>query len=234
MTQADIFVRKIAAQLKNVEQVLRTHPYVQAFRDGSASPEALVPFVGHQYHLLNADSGAAARLLARLDGELAGDVVRGFLRGGSASPARIPVMAASLGLSEADLRAYEPSAQGFAFGAYISLLFSQGTAAEVMCGLLVNKPAWGRNCEVIGRALRETYGWPKEATAFLDGYAAIPPFDQEALPVIQAGLDRGEDPRRIARVARLIQGYEAMFWDAVAAEAGHSLTSNRAARRLST
>ena len=226
MTQADTFVRKIAAQLKDVEQALDSHPYIQAFRDGSASPEALGPFVGHQYHLLNADSGSAARLLERLDGELTGEVVRGFLRGGLDGPARVLVMAAPLGLSDAGLRAYEPSAEGFAFGAYMSLLFSRGTAAEVMCGLLVNLPVWGRNCAVIGRALRETYGWPPEATAILDGYAALPPFDQDALPVIQAGLDRGEDPRRIARVARLIQGYEVMFWDAVAAEAGHSLTSN--------
>jgi hypothetical protein len=35
----------------------------------------------------------------------------------------------------------------------------------------------------------------------------------EALAVIDAGLARGIEPRLMARAARLLQGYELMYWD---------------------
>ena len=233
MTQADILVRKTAGGLKDVEQAVREHLYVRAFRDGRASVEALVPFIGHQYRILKADCRSASQLLQRVEGEEMGDFARRFLQGGLAARERLPAMAREIGLSEADLQAYEPSSEGVAYGAYISLLFNQGTAAEIMCALLVNLPTWRGNCRVLGRALRETYGWPSEATALLDGFAAIPSFDTEALPVIQAGLNRNESPNAIARAARLVQGYERMFWDAITAEAGQALAENRPRLKLS-
>ena len=179
-----------------------------------------MPFLGHQYHIAHADARSGALLVHRFDDSPAGGFCRGFLQGGFEALVAIPVMAEKAGLSEADLRAYEPSAEGFAYAAYVRLLASQGTATEVMCGFLVNLPAWGHNCGEIGRGLRENYGWPHGATAFVDAFAALPSFEDEALPVIQAGLDGGENPELIARVARLIQSYEKMFWDAMAAEAG--------------
>ena len=218
--QAAQLVRQITADLSGVAQALRMHPYPQAFRAGSASVEALVPFLGHQYHIVHADIRSAALLVHRFDDSLAGGFCRRFLQGGFAGRVGIPDMAEKIGLSEADLQAYEPSAEGFAYGAYVSLLASHGTVAEVTCGLLVNLPAWSFNCGEIGQGLRENYAWPQQATAFVDAFAAIPAFDDEALPVIQAGLDRGESPERIARVARLIQSYEKMFWNAMAKEAG--------------
>jgi hypothetical protein len=131
-----------------------------------------VPFLGHQYHVAHADARSGALLVHCFDDSPAGGFCRGFLQGGFEALVAIPVMAEKAGLSEADLRAYEPSAEGFAYA------------------------------------------------AFVDAFAALPSFDDEALPVIQAGLDRGENPELIARVARLIQSYEKMFWDAMAAEAG--------------
>ena len=219
-TQAENLVRRIAADLSDVERALRAHPYARAFRGGTAPVEAIVPFLGHQYHVAHADVRSGALLVHRFDGGPAGGFCRGFLQGGFEALTEIPVMAEKAGLSEADLRAYEPGAAGFAYAAYVGLLAAHGTAAEVMCGFLVNLPAWGFNCGEIGQGLRENYGWPDRATAFVDAFAALPSFDDEALPVIQAGLDRGESPEHIARVARLIQSYERMFWDAMAAEAG--------------
>ncbi len=233
MTQAEYLVRQITEDLKDVEQAIRANPYPQAFRNGDAGIDALVPFIGHQYHMHNADPVAAAPVFERLDPGLSGTFIRGFVQGAHASRARIPIMAKQIGWSEADLRAYEPSAEGFAYCTYLSLLLHASTAAEVLCGLLVNLPAWNANCGDIGQGLRDNYGWPVEATAFVDSYAEMPAFDKEALPVIQAGLDQGEDPNNIARVARLIQSYEKMFWDAVAAEAGLALSDNQSALRLS-
>jgi len=72
----------------------------------------------------------------------------------------------------------------------------------------------------MSKALRETYGFSSEETAFLDGFADLPPFEEEAIEIIQHGLDNGLEPKAIHRGARLFQGYEKMFWDTMAQVAG--------------
>jgi len=48
----------------------------------------------------------------------------------------------------------------------------------------------------------------------------MPSFEQEALGIIQNGLDRGVPARLIHLAARMLQSYELMFWDAMAGAAG--------------
>ena len=43
-----------------------------------------------------------------------------------------------------------------------------------------------------------------------------PKFEQEALCIIQNGLDRGVSARLIRRAARMLQSYELMYWDTLA------------------
>ena len=130
------------------------------------------------------------------------------------------VLAAKLAMHERDLAAYEPTALGFAYGCYLMWLANHGTAAEIMCGVLVNFADLGANCAGIGEGLRAHYACDKADTAFVDGFAELPSFREDALPVIQEGLDRGEDPDTIHRKARLFQAYEKMFWDDMARAAG--------------
>lgn len=220
MTQAEILVRQIHDDLSAVEESLRAHPYPLGFHDGSLSPDALTPFLGHQYHIAFSDLRSAALAIHRFGDQASATFFKGFLDGEFAALDGIRAMAQKIGLSEADLVAYEPSAEGFAYGAYVCHQANHGSAAEIMCGFLVNLAAWGHNCGQIGEGLRAHYGWGPGDTAFVDSFAALPSFEDQALPVIQEGLDHGEDPVRIARTARLIQSYEKMFWDAMAKEVG--------------
>ena len=55
-----------------------------------------------------------------------------------------------------------------------------------------------------------------EAVSFFDLFANLPPADDTALAVIQGGLDRGVASALIERAARLLQGYELMYWDTMA------------------
>ena len=48
----------------------------------------------------------------------------------------------------------------------------------------------------------------------------MPSFEQEALGIIQNGLDRGVPARLIHRAARMLQNYELMYWDAMAGATG--------------
>ena len=222
MTTAEILVDQVSLDLALVEAELRTHRYVAAVADGSCSRAGLQAFVGTQYHLADSDTRSIALLIHRFGDRPIAGFFRDVLTGEFAAHDGIEVLGRKLGMTRADLEAYEPSAQGFAYGAYLLWLTNHGSAAEVMCGMLVNFAAWGANCARMGEGLRAHYDCTPADTAFVDGFAALPSFRPEALPVIQDGLDRGEDPLRIRRTARLFQAYEMMFWDAMAEAAGLS------------
>jgi hypothetical protein len=70
------------------------------------------------------------------------------------------------------------------------------------------------------KALHEKYGIAPSALGFFDLFANMPSFEQEALSIIQNGLDRGVSTPFIHRAARMLQSYELMFWDAMAGAAG--------------
>jgi len=70
------------------------------------------------------------------------------------------------------------------------------------------------------KALDEKYSFAPSSLAFLDLFANMPSFEQAALGIIQNGLDRGITAELIQRATRMLQGYELMFWDAMANAAG--------------
>ena len=220
MTTAEDLVRLVEQDLQAVEADLRAHPYVAAVVAGDCPLAGLQAFVGTQYHLANSDARSIALMVHRFGDRPLSGFLSDVLTGEFAARAGIVVLAKKLEMSEADLKAYEPTALGFAYGCYLLWLSAHGSAAEIMCGMLVNFAAWGANCARMGEGLRAHYGCSREDTGFVDGFAELPSFAPEALPVIQAGLDHGEDPERIRRAARLFQAYEKMFWDDMARAAG--------------
>lgn len=220
MVRAGEVMRETREALAQAEDDIRRHPYTAALAAGRVSTDALRAFPGHQFHMWRSDMRSAAQFVHRFgDGPGAGFFL-GFLHGEVAARDGIFALARRLEMTEQDLERYEPTAEGFAYAAYLAWLAAYGSAAEVACGMAVNLAAWGHNCGLVGAALRERYGFAEADTAFLDGFAALPPQDEAALAIIQDDLDRGVAPQRIVRAARLIQSYETMFWDAMARAAG--------------
>jgi len=119
------------------------------------------------------------------------------------------------------LQAYEPAPGAHAYTAFMAWLALYGSEAEVAAGFLVNFAAWGANCGRMSRALRDRYGLTEKSTAFFDLFAAPPAeFEGQAMAVVAGGLARGVDPRLIKRAARLLQGYEKLYWDTLHALSG--------------
>jgi hypothetical protein len=55
-------------------------------------------------------------------------------------------------------------------------------------------------------------------TVYLDTFADLPhhpPFEAEALRIVQDGIDEGVPEHKIRRAPRLLQGYEKLFWDTI-------------------
>jgi hypothetical protein len=210
-------VASIRDELQEIDAQIQNHKYLSALQKKRVSVEALQAFPGHEYHTVLSDLRSFAQLVQRFGHDpLAGPFFNGVLQGEIAGLSAIERMAAKLGMTPDDLAKYEVTPAGFTYPTYTAWQSLYGAAAAVTCGLLVNFAAWGHNCGVMSQALQQNYGFSAEETVFLDDFATLPPFDAEALPIIQAGLDQGVDPAEIRRTARLFQAYEKMFWDAMA------------------
>lgn len=220
-SEARTLVADIRTELDAVDREIREHPYPAPFERGDAPLEALRPFVGEEFSIAQSDLRSFARMTQRF-GERPS--TRSFFAAVYQSEARAVEglfhLAETLGFTDEDLERYEVEPTGFGYAAYVAWSAEYASAAEVAAALLVNFAAWGHGCGRLRDALEANYGLGGEDTVYLATFADLPPFEDEALAIIQEGLDAGVPERKVRRVARLFQGYEKLFWDTMSQRAG--------------
>jgi hypothetical protein len=215
-------IQEITRELSPVEGELRSHPYLADVEAGRVRREDLRVFAGEQFHIIRSDLRSVALLVSRFGAVPSGAFFQGVLAGEAAALAALRPFASAVGLDAGLLEAYEPVPGAHAYTAYMAWLGLYGSDAEVAAGYLVNFTAWGESCGRMGRALRDRYGLGPAEVAFFDLFARPPAgFASEATAVVAAGLARGIEPRHIKRAARLLQGYEKLYWDTVHALSRH-------------
>ncbi len=214
MTTGKSLFEEIRHELHSVEEEIRNHPYLAEVEAGRIHREELRLFAGEQCHIIQSDLRSVALLVSRFGASASGPFFQAVLRGEAAALEALKAFARAVGMDEALLQAYEPSPGAQAYPAFMAWLALYGSDAEVAAGFLLNFSAWGVNCGRMSQALRSVYGLTDTDTAFFDLFAKPPAeFEAGALAVVQAGLARGADPRLIKRAARLLQGYEKLYWD---------------------
>lgn len=214
MTAANALIEDIKRELHAVEQEIRGHAYLDNLEAGSVRREDLRLFAGEQYHIIRSDLRSVALLVSRFGASPSGPFFQGVLAGEAAALDGLRIFAGAVGLDEASCEAYEPTPGALAYSGYMAWLALYGSDAEVAAGFLVNFAAWGANCGRMSAALRSRYGLAADATKFFDLFAAPPAdFERQALSVVEGGLRQGVGPRLVRRAARLLQGYEKLYWD---------------------
>ena len=200
--------------IASTEGQIRRHPYLKALEAQGVKKGKLALFAGQQCHIIESDLRSVALIVSRAESQRARDFLTGMLQGERAALAALGQFGQALGLSREQLHAAEPLPGAFAYSAYVTWLATYGTAAEFVGAFLVNLTAWGENCGRISRALQAGYGLSGQDVAFFDLFASAPPgFEEQALAVVEEGLEQGADPVRIRRAARLLQGFELLYWD---------------------
>jgi hypothetical protein len=210
-------MQDIKADLQTTEHRIRDHRYLELLDSSRVSQDALKAFPGHQYHMWHSDVRSAAQFVQRFGDRAYGSFFVNDLQAEIEARSGIIELAGKLDMTEDDLHIYQPTAEGFAYAAFFAWLSAYGSPGQIACGLAVNLAAWGYNCLKMSEALREHYGFGKADTGFLDGFANLPSLEKSALIIIQDDLDHGVSRHQIAWAARMIQSYEIMFWDAMAA-----------------
>jgi len=220
MSGALDLVVQIRSDLKPLETKISSHPYLKALEENRVHPNSLKVFVGQQHHIISSDLRSIALLLSRQGMLPSRRFLIGILQGEAAALDALHAFAGTLGLSLGDLEVFEPLPAAHAYCTFVAWLALYGSDAELAGAFLVNFSTWGTNCGRMRKALHEKYDIPPSALAFFDLFADMPSFEQEALSIIQNGLDRGISARLIHRAARMLQSYELMFWDAMSGAAG--------------
>ena len=223
MSDALQLIEKIRSDLKPLDERILGHPYLHALAEGRVPRDSLKVFAGQQHHIINSDLRSIALILSREGMRPSRRFLTNVLQGEAAALDALHTLAGALGLKISDLESFEPLPASHAYCAFVAWLALYGSDAELAGAFLVNFPAWGANCSRMRAALREKYGFAPLALAFSDLFADMPSFEPEAVVIVQNALDRGIPARLIHRAARMLQGYELMFWDAMGSVAGMPL-----------
>jgi hypothetical protein len=204
--------RKIAP----LEERIRQHPYLQRLEARQVDRGKPGIFAGQQRHIIESDLRSVGLIVARAGSQETRDFFLGMLQGERAALEALGPFGRAVGLPDDQLRAAEPLPGAFAYSAYVAWLALYGSTAEFAGAFLVNLEAWGANCGRMSRALRDGYGLTAADVAFFDLFAVTPPgFEARGIAVVEEGLAQGVDPVRIHRAARMLQGYELLYWDTI-------------------
>jgi hypothetical protein len=124
------------------------------------------------------------------------------------------------GVPERELAGYPPHPGCQAFPSYLSWLAIHANPTAVVVAVTVNLDGWPRYCATAAISLRANYGMTAGACEFFDFFATpMPGLEESTVPVIQAGLDAGDDVTRSRHQVRLLHSYEIMFWNSLADQA---------------
>ncbi|MBE1535667.1 thiaminase II/PqqC family protein [Actinomadura algeriensis] len=207
----------VARARREIEAGVTGNRFLDLLETGDLPRERLVWLAVEEYRIVRSDRRSFALLAARHPDPPSGDLFLGLAQGEGRALALLDDFAAALGESEKNLNTREPLPFAQAYPAHLAQRAAFGTATEVALAMLVNLEEWGTYCARTARALRARYDFSEQAVAFFSFFAESPPgFDEQALAVVAAGLDAGDDPVDAVRCARLMHAYETAFWNALA------------------
>jgi pyrroloquinoline quinone (PQQ) biosynthesis protein C len=215
--EARRLIEQLRAELKPVDDEIANAPYLTALEHHQVSLDNLRAFVGEEYYISRSDLRADSQMLSRFGNQPHFSFFLDLVDGEAQGLALLLDFGRALGLSEQDLQAYEPRPGAQTYPSYAAWLGNYGSQADVAAAYLLNFPVFGANTGRMGVALRNVYGFSAADTAYFDYFGSLPPsFENDALNVIQDGLNSCASTADIRRSARLLQAYEKDFWDAVA------------------
>ncbi|MFJ2815801.1 transcriptional regulator [Streptomyces sp. NPDC091279] len=193
----------------------RANRLVPLIARGEASPVALQALALEQQWVIPADRRAFLHLAQRAEGDPAAAYFTSLAEGESLAAGHLAAFARACGVDEDRSRAYEPDPGAQSYPGYLAWLALNASPADAVLAITANFSAWGGYCATIAEALRGHYGFDAEACAFFTFFAGpAPALERAATAAVAAGLESGRlDPHRAHTYGRLLQSYEALFWD---------------------
>lgn len=222
--KARLLVEQIRTDLAEVEDQIRDVEFVTQVEAGTASVELIAAVVAEEYSIIKSDLKSFKRMAARWDSRQGSHFFGDLAFGEALALPLVLDFAETVGLSEADLIAYEPRPRSQTYPSRVAWIASHADRASAAASFLVNFGVFGENMARVRDALVEVYGFTPAEVEFFSFFAEpIPGFEDDAIEVIADGLRQGACPRDVRRSARLLQAYELDFWQAASDPPGSPL-----------
>ncbi len=204
---------RVRADLSDVEDRIRHHPWLAELDAGRVPAAALRAFACEQLAIIPSDQRSFEMLALRFADEPAHGYLVGMAAGERSALRALEDFATAAGLDDRQRQDYEPIPGCQAYPSFVARLARDGTPAEVAGAFLVNLDAWGSCCARMAAALPATYGFAEADCAFFAHFAGpTTELERASLEVIDAGLAQGVDTAAVAQAARLLQAYELLYW----------------------
>lgn len=201
-------MNSLRRELETLNAEILGHPYLRDAEQGALPREKIEKFVVNQLYIIPHDLRSLSHLLSRVSEVDEMAFFKVAVDADYAAVSELLKLARELGIGVE--QAVEADPEAVAYTHYLAWLASYATPGQAAVALVVNLPVWGRAVGRLGKALREKYGIKE--TGLFDLFARdYSEFERMAYPIIE----RYEDMEGYRLVARMIQRYEKMFWDAI-------------------
>lgn len=208
MSRGAEIVSSLRKELEPLNAKILEHPYLKDAERGVLPRGKVEKFVINQLYIIPYDLRSLGHLLSRASRKDEVELFKAAVDGDYVAMNELLKLAGELGIGLD--RIYEADPEAVAYTHYLAWLANYATPGQAAIALVVNLPVWGEAVGRLGRALKEKYGVKEVGLfeLFAKDYAS---FERMAHPIIE----RYEDIEGYRLVARMIQYYEKMFWDAI-------------------
>ena len=212
MSAARSLLEEVRTELAELNEEITRHAFLEEAEAGRLPLDRLRLFVENQLYIVSYDARSLARMLAATRSSEEADYFSRLLEADLAALRSLGELGEELGIEADDPHGLRLLPAATAYTHYLAWLSCYANPGEQAFALIVNLPVWGAACARLGRALSTRYGVKK--TAFLDAFASIPSWvEEEGLEIAGRYLPSSRGAMRT--IAKMIQGYEKLFWDAV-------------------
>lgn len=205
-------LEKVRRELSGLNQEIVNNRFVLDALDGRLSLDRIRLFVENQYYIVYHDARSLALMAKNSRTQEEAEYFSKLAMGDLKAFKDLVRLGEELGVGLREFSKLRIIPGSVAYTHYMAWLAMYGNPGEQALALVVNLPVWGEACSKLGRALREKYGVSN--TSFLEFFASTPGWvEEEGLAIMGRYMDGSEERYRL--VARMIQAYEAGFWEGV-------------------
>ncbi|WP_206670880.1 transcriptional regulator [Streptomyces sp. CB01881] len=232
--------QQIDAQLRDLRAELEpgdaTPALVAAVAAGRAPLGALAELAARQQRIITSDRRSLLLLATRCANRPLGSWFATLAEGESAALRTLPALAAACGTildrtadhpplpdhqspsDQPPLPRHPPLPGCQAYPAYLAWLALNGLPAAVAAALVANFAAWGGYCAAIAEGLRRHHGFDDAACAFFDFFAQpATALEQQAAAALAPAALGSAELAAAREYGTLLQAYERLFWETLAA-----------------
>lgn len=208
--QSRKILHETRSELEPLNKSVLHHPLLADAEAGKLPVDNVKLFVENQLYIVHHDIRNLALMAAKTASHDEASYFNKLCNGDIQANSLLLKMAEELNIK--DISNPRISPQAVAYTHYLAWLALYANPGEQSFAIIVNLPVWGAACGRFAKALKQNYGIKQ--VGFLEFFSETPAWvEEEGLNIVERYLTTSQS--RLKSIAKTIQRYEAMFWDAV-------------------